>query len=176
MQTVHDEQGPYTLFVGRRCCADGCGVALTSRNRYGTKLLCLQHGRDHERERARHRYATGLRMTPKGALAGTTKATKTTSHAPGTLAIADPQWRKVYGPLNAWLIEPTSVEAAERLQAALIDHEMRYRLKALLPWVPSTRTDAPSIGRIPCEEPSFTNPEHRTTRLEFLADADHYGV
>ena len=53
IQIVHDTEGTYKVFTGKHCQAEGCGLQLTSRNRYDLKLLCREHGRAKERERNR---------------------------------------------------------------------------------------------------------------------------
>ena len=39
IQIVHDTEGTYKVFTGKHCQAEGCGLQLTSRNRYDLKLL-----------------------------------------------------------------------------------------------------------------------------------------
>jgi len=74
---------------------------------------------------------------------------------------------KVHHRLARWLDDPTSGNANEELKAALVDWELKYRFTFFeLP--PSPRP----IGLIPVEAPQFTNPEHRTTRQEFLSACD----
>jgi hypothetical protein len=76
--------------------------------------------------------------------------------------------KKVQNVLSCWLCDPTDRNANEQLKAAMIDFELRYRFIFFdLPTPPQA---------IPLEEPHFTNPEHRTTRQEYLSACDAHGV
>lgn len=150
---LHDDEGRFTVFTGKFCPAPGCGLQLTSRNRYGLKLLCKGHGKEKDRERY-----VGRRSVP---------AAKKRKTYP-----ADPEKQAVHAALGNWLAFPTEASAATRLRVAMVDYEVRHRLRAILPDVASPQ----ALPTIPLEETSFTNPEHRTTRTEFLSDAKTYGV
>jgi hypothetical protein len=70
--------------------------------------------------------------------------------------------------LSRWLRDPTARGANEELKAALVDFELKYRF---------TFFDLPKAPlEIPVEVPHFNNPEHRTTRQEFLSACDALGM
>lgn len=69
---------------------------------------------------------------------------------------------RLHAAMTTWLNSPGEAFATSLLRSAMDDYELRHRLRRLLP--------------PPVEVPTPTNPEHRTTRLQFLADAKHYGV
>lgn len=153
-RVAFDDEGHYTIWPGKACTAPGCGLQLTSRNRYGTSLLCLEHGR--EMERSRVRKPARPRAAPKAA--------DTCPHRANLRAI-----------FAVWLKHPAEERFFRTLRQAMDAYELRERLMRAIQ--PSAQVSAQvSPLHIPVEEPTFTNPEHRTTRLEFLADADHYGV
>lgn len=82
---------------------------------------------------------------------------------------------------NAWLQQPQIEARYCLLTAAMREHELRERLRKLLPEPVPTEPPAVPQGLhglqgIPVQEVTFTNPDHRSTRLEFLADATHYGA
>jgi hypothetical protein len=143
----HDEHGQYTIYPDKRCTVEGCGVMLTSRNRYLRSMHCTQHGPS----------AQSVQRVP-------------------------PLPLRLHFAFCEWLNYPASAEAQETLRAAMADFELRSRLRRL---IPKTAPVAPAASSsecdqrrtgIPVEDPAFTNPDHRTTRLEFLADCSTYGV
>jgi hypothetical protein len=158
----HDRDGSYTVYVGKHCSHTGCGVQLTSRNREGHKLLCKAHARAMARERM-----AAKRNKGKPAKLGEPKAHE--------FFKLEPEKHAVHMAWVSWLMWPTEPGPTERLRAAMVDFELRYRLRLLLPDACPSTTPKPSIA-IPAEEETFTNPEHRRTRNEFLSEAKAYGV
>jgi hypothetical protein len=152
----YDEDGQYLVFPGKHCMTEGCGVALTSRNRYEKVLMCREHGMEHERNR--------VRPGPEGELPINRQAKK-------PLRKQTPEMQKLYAVFNPWARNPQP-DHYLRLIEAMKHYELVVRLKKAIPApVPLAGLDG-----IPVEEPTFTNPEHRSTRLEFLADCSSYGV
>ena len=90
-----------------------------------------------------------------------------------------PEHERAYAAFNSWMRRPDHEGNRAALTTAMNEHELRDRLRRLFPSLP-----APVAGLqgIPVQEVTFTNPsvadatEHRSTRLEFLADANHYGA
>lgn len=155
-RVVRDEEGTlYTIFPGKACAAPGCAVLeLTSRNRYGSKTLCIEHGREEERNRMR-----GPRKS------------RSASVAPSSPS--DPRKERLQGLFRSWVAHPDIESIREVLIEEMDHHELMTRLRRVL-----TPSAAPAIQEIPVEDPgdALTNPDHRSTRSEFLADADYYGA
>jgi hypothetical protein len=148
--TVTDGMGEYTVYRGKHCRHPDCGIELASRNRHENQLLCREHRPKRSRSAGR----------PREKKQASDFAEKTPQAISGH--------RKVQNILSTWLCDPTDRIAGERLQSALVDYELIYRF---------TFTELPSpLKEIPLEEPHFTNPEHRTTRQEFLSACDAHGV
>lgn len=162
-----DEEGQLITYPGKNCIAEGCGVQLTSRNRYGHRRLCLDHGRETEclRDKARRdaQPAGASRNRPSGPF---TPLRQASSKAPPSLIPATET--RLIAALGTWLAAPWERFAGDMLNSALDDYELRRRLQVLIP----RGTPIP----IPVEDPIFTNPDHRTTRLEFLGDCSTHGV
>jgi hypothetical protein len=85
---------------------------------------------------------------------------------------------------TAWFHQP-QIEARYRvLMEAMKERELKERLRKLLPEPPplAVPQGLHGLDGIPVQEVTFTNPsvtdatDHRSTRLEFLADANHYGA
>lgn len=155
----HDEEGQYTIYPNLRCPAEGCGVMLTSRNRYGRSMLCSQH----------HRRSASVIQ----------------EHGPDAPSAhrVPPLPLRLHFAFCEWLNYPGSAQNQETLRIAMADYELRSRLRRLIPKTPSVAPAAlpsgvgpGSITGIPAEEVTFDNPDHRTTREEFLADCSTYGV
>ena len=82
---------------------------------------------------------------------------------------------------NAWFQHPELEERHHALNAAMKDHEIRERLRRLLPALPiptepANGTPLHGLDGLPPTDPDPANPCHRSTRIEFLADASHYGA
>jgi hypothetical protein len=92
---------------------------------------------------------------------------------------ANPERQAVHAALTHWLTYPMRESSNAQLRAALSDYEVNARLRDLLPVVVNT-TETPTAihgaPSLPIEEVTFTNPAHRSTRLEFLADCSTHGV
>ncbi len=153
-RVVFDHLGSYLVFPDRACAV--CAVGLTSRNRYGHKLLCAEHGLQQSRQRIRK---------AKGSPSQTVPATKPWDAEPC------PEKRNLRACFDRWLRMTTEPRIIDSLKAAMTNYELTARLRETIP-APTPEV----IPSIPVEDPTFTNPEHRTTRLEFLADCEHYGV
>jgi len=171
-QVRHDAHGTYTVFTGLRCSGPGCGVALTSRNRAARNLLCIEHGRAKDRDRKR-----------KGSATFPTIAKPSDPSPLNEYHVSNPQRQALHGALSEWMSRPTTPECITRLQSALTDYELRHRIQAALPYYTAPLADraapttAPSgTPSLPVEEVTFSNPDHRTTRLEFLSACAAHGV
>lgn len=152
-----DQEGQLTIYTGKVCSV--CALPLTSRNRYGQKLLCIEHGREADSARVRRPKVS----KPSMPRTGSSQTPTATTHLQALF--------------RAWLVHPADERLSRELQTAMDDHELKERLRRLLPPAETRTTKAPAaIQAIPVEEITFTNPNHRTTHGEFLADADHYGV
>lgn len=167
---VRDEDGTmYTIYPGKACAAPGCPVLeLTSRNRYGKKTLCIEHGRAADRNR-------GPRSAEQIAAAKVRRGTKAAA------APIDPQRDRLHNIFRGWLQHPEIESLRDVLIAAMDEYELMARLRRLIPAAAASGpVTAPTRAplSIPVEDPtdSLTNPNHRSTRSEFLADADHYGA
>ena len=165
---IRDEDGTLVrVYPGLACAAPGCAVVeLTSKNRHGTKTLCLQHGREEDRNRVR-----GPRA-PRSSSAKPGSKPSSTSTTPAEMA--DPKKERLLALFRSFLAHPTVESTREVLIEEMDRHELIARLRRV---IPPAATVAP-IGPIPVEDPSddLTNPNHRSTRSEFLSDADQYGA
>jgi hypothetical protein len=113
-----DQDGQYTVFTGKTCSV--CGLALTSRNRYETALLCLEHGKEKERARVRQPRTRGETNKRHG-----------------------PEWMRLHALFNAWATHPTEHSVYLTLRGAMREHEMKQRLSSLLP-PPEPQTSLPT--------------------------------
>lgn len=145
-QVVTDETGSYTVFTGKHCRGANCGVLLTSRNRHGLRLLCVEHGRERDRNRGK-RFATVAEPFAN---------------------VTDPRRLVMHQTFARWIADPTNREHNERLKAAMVDFELKYRF--------AYHDLLKPLPQIPVEEPTFSQPHHRTTRLEYISACDALGV
>jgi hypothetical protein len=159
-ETRTDDLGQYIAFIGKFCRV--WAVQLTNRNRYtDQKLLCLEHGREKERARVRIRNRSAVRPVDSA------------DKAPCIPPLAKP----FHVAVTAWLNNPSDSESTNALKSAMCMYELNFLLKKRLPPLPLNTAQAPAgLQGIAIEEPQFDNPEHRSTRLEFLADCKAYGA
>ena len=99
-----------------------------------------------------------------------------------------PEHERAYACFNSWMRRPDQEDRYADLIVALRDHELKDRLKKMLPEVVAAKTErlseipAPKrpllhgLDGLPQWEFNPPNPEHRSTHLEFLADANRYGA
>ena len=168
-ETVTDAAGKkFTVWPGMVCLSPGCGVGLTSRNRYQHRRLCIVHGRAED----------AARRAP-------TRASRVKAKAADSTSLALPEPIRVA--LSMWLQKPGWLLAEEMLRQALDDEELRFLIQKAIPPsqeqqqapAPSPSPMPPTIGPIPTDEDDYfsLNPMHKTKdTTEFLADCDHYGV
>lgn len=156
-----DDDGFFITYTGKVCGADGCGVQLTSRNRAGTRLMCSLHARELDRLRQRER-----RPSSAAKRARVTTAEHYRDPCPHRQA--------VHRALTGFLNHPTTESVYAHTLAVMRDYELRARLLQVIP----RRGDdpVPVPPEIPVEEPTFDDPSHRTTHLEFLSDCNTYGA
>ena len=177
---TYDDDGMLTTYTGKTCSV--CAVQLTSRNRYEAKLLCGEHGREHQRARIRKPKAGQTGSRPRVAAAA-------------VVAPTDPERDRLRRLFNAWLQHPDFGAGRAVLLAAMNEYELTERLRRVLPSpapvpipervqaVQAEQAGVPTFAplpfaSIPVEDPggALTNPEHRFTLSEYLADADNYGA
>jgi hypothetical protein len=170
-RVTYDDDGEYTIYVGKSCGAEGCGVELTSRNRYYKYRFCREHGMENDRQRIRNEACAG----PKKPRAPREKKAKPLGETKASYSV-NPKMEKVHKALNVWLCWPDDEDARGRLHAELVDYELRHRLQDVLygtsDFKPATFSLLPALA----EDIDPVNPLHRTTHLEFLSDCDTYGV
>ena len=118
---------------------------------------------------------------------------------PKALHVVDAERQGVHAAVCAFLTKPTDLDLRANIEDALKVFEMRFYMKAIAARPPTEhvtigltknsthRTDlritahraTPAIP-LAClqvtEEVTFTNPDHRSTRSEFLSDCSTYGV
>lgn len=123
-----DADGTYLVFPGRVCSV--CSVGLTSRNRYGHHLMCKEHGAEQERARVR--------------------SPRTTERLPQS-----PERRRLHALFNKWARHPIAEGAYAALMAEMRDHELRERLRRL---IPEGAASAPQVA----SSDTSINPNERT--------------
>lgn len=74
-----------------------------------------------------------------------------------------PAYDHAYTAFSNWMRTPDNKARLVAVYGAMNAYELKYRIQRALP-------------AIPVEEVTFDNPEHRSTRLEFLADCATYGA
>ena len=121
-----DDEGHYTIYTGKLCRV--CDCQLTSRNRQGRSLLCIEHGREEERARIRR---------PGGAARAQAKRT-----GQETAAWVDPcpHRQAVRSAMKAWLDSPTDGAMYAYFLEVMHNHELRARLLNAIP--PNDAPDA----------------------------------
>ena len=121
-----DDEGHYTIYTGKLCRV--CDCQLTSRNRQGRSLLCIEHGREEERARIRR---------PGGAARAQAKRT-----GQETAAWVDPcpHRQAVRSAMKAWLDSPTDEAMYAYILDVMHNHELRVRLLDAIP--PNDAPDA----------------------------------
>ena len=177
----------------RKCSHPDCDANLTNRTRWERRTLCIEHGREMQREKSqRRRRAEGVPTREEMSVAAAARAAATRAAAAAVpasqtrLALQDrpapprtaPGARRtaptdgipglpilpknLQAALVAWLQAPGETHTEVNLKTAMQDYELKARLRRA----------------IPIEDPgdALTNPDHRSTRSEFIADADHYGA
>ncbi len=88
-----------------------------------------------------------------------------------------PEHERAYAAFNSWMRRPDLADRYDDLRAAMNEHELKDRLRRLLPEVrPLAERRVAGLQGLPVEEVTFANPNHRSTRLEFLADCSTYGA
>lgn len=88
---------------------------------------------------------------------------------------APPLHTAAHRALTLWMSRPANT-SIDGLHFLLVDIELRYRLMDVLRSSDLQRETETAMRSIPVEEVTFSNPEHRTTVLEFKADATRYGA
>ena len=88
---TYDDDGMLTTYTGKTCSV--CAVQLTSRNRYEAKLLCGEHGREHQRARIRR---------PGAARASSSRG----DAAAAAVVLPDFERDRLGRLFNAWLRQP----------------------------------------------------------------------
>lgn len=88
-------------------------------------------------------------------------------------ASRDPRKQAVRHAMERWLKFPTEERLRASLLRAINHYELVARCQRAIPEAEPQRVEPTEI---PVEEITFTNPNHRTTREEFLADCSTYGV
>jgi hypothetical protein len=168
-ETRRDDLGEYIVFSGKHCSADGCGVQLTSRNRFQRSLLCIEHGNALAREKWKNRDRT----RPARPSNKSESRSENTAKAPSIPPLAKP----FHDAMTAWLNNPSNTENARDLRSQMDLYEMNFLLRKRLPPLPPHTIHAPAgLEGLPIEEITFANPEHRTTHGEFLSDCQTLGV
>ena len=114
-----DEEGHYTVYTGKLCRV--CDCQLTSRNRQGRSLLCIEHGKEEERARIRR---------PGGAARAQAKRT-----GQETAAWVDPcpHRKAVHRALSGFLFHPFDECAYRHTIDVMHEYELRARLLNVLP-------------------------------------------
>ena len=151
MNTVTDRPlstASSTVILGKHCNHPGCGVALFPHNRAGNRLLCIPHGRAHERARYRLKMGQGLR-------------------APDTAR------QGVHAAVSAFLSTPTNLDLRANIETALKVFEIRWYLDALAKQEPTEFVtiglDKGTTHRVDLT-PTIPNPDH------LLVGRSTYGV
>ena len=107
-----DEQGTYTAFH-RNCNFRDCGTELTSRNRFGKYLMCVECSRAKER--------AAYNSKPRGVLGKAVAAAKR----------ADPDRSKAHTLLNDYLDRITSADTKQVFQSFLMTLEIKALMRNL---------------------------------------------
>lgn len=131
-----DDEGMFTIYTGKSCRADGCGLQLTSRNRYGTSTLCDEHGREAERARVR-RPSTAARRAATSA---------------ENLRDPCPHRQAVHRALTGFLNHPMD----ERIYAHTIEVMHGFELRARLMQAIPRSADDPAPVPPPTDAPNGT--------------------
>ena len=118
-----DDQGTYTAYH-RTCNFRDCGTELTSRNRFGKYLMCIECSRT--KERAYYHSKPG--KPTRSALEKVVLANRR----------AEPDRTKAHSLLNDYLDCPTSVNLKQVFQSFL----MTLEIKALMRHLPNVATPA----------------------------------
>ena len=121
-----DDEGMFTIYTGKMCRV--CYCQLTSRNRFGASLLCMNHGRQAEKERIRR---------PGGAARAQAKRMGQASEA---WVDPCPHRQAVRSALDAWLNSPTDPAMYAYFLEVMHNHELRARLLNAIP--PTDALDA----------------------------------
>jgi hypothetical protein len=110
----YDDGGMLTTYTGKMCGV--CGCQLTSRNRYGKRNFCMEHGREKMRERDL------ARITPA-------------RHATTAAALRDPcpHRQAVHRALTGFLNHPTEESIYAHFIGVMRDYELRARLMQAIP-------------------------------------------
>ena len=120
---MSDADGSYQAFPGKSCSV--CSVSLTTRNRFGTALLCLLHGREKDAARIRSpRWVTTQRKA---------RTMTTTSPVKRLPDFQTPQYRRVQSLFTSFMNYPTRDGSSAPLVAALNDYELMARLRQVIP-------------------------------------------
>lgn len=118
-----DDQGTYTAYL-RTCNYRECGVELTSRNRFGSYLMCM----DCSRIKDRVAYHSSTSGKPRTALEKAVLANRR----------AEPDRTKAHSLLNDFLDHITSADTKQALQGFL----MTLEIKALMRHLPNVESPA----------------------------------
>jgi hypothetical protein len=189
-----DDQGEYTVFTGRLCKA--CGSQLTTRNRHHKSLLCREHGLAAMQE-CSARASKGL---PQEASRKAKRAPMQIPSGPPSDArdsviyfvirfLAEPNDPTIFRLFQSAIADYALINGFRRIKpkegapsnsdVAVMTDETEDITSDIPDGGPvfdgaTAETDSavPLLGLegLPVEVPEFDNPEHRTTRLEFLAD------
>ena len=125
-----DAQGSFVVFTGKTCTV--CALALTSRNRHGTRRLCLTHGREmdvarHRPERIRVPCLNRIRTMP---------TTLKPAREPAQDLRCDfqtPQYRQVQRLFTQFMNYPTTDGYSALLVSAMNEYELMARLRQVIP-------------------------------------------
>lgn len=142
-----------------------CSVVLTPENRYQARSLCLEHGREAERRREATRSRARVRRKAADAAQRGAKAAQEAARvAPGWNDVKEAELRRRL--LSALPMEHKriGIHRSPEFVAHLRAYELTEQLREALDHLDH-------LGDLDPERP-----DHFTTRLEFLSDADSYGV
>ena len=126
---LSDAGGSYHAFPGKSCSV--CTAPLTSRNRFGTALLCLPHGR--EKDAARVRFPRWISKQSK-ARAMTTTPKPAREPAPDLRCdFQSPQYRSLQSLFTQFMNYPTTDGSSALLVSAMNEYELMARLRQVIP-------------------------------------------
>ena len=111
-----DEEGMFTVWPDKACSV--CAVGLTSRNRYENKTLCIEHGKEHQRNRVRKPQASA---SAQASAAATVRKEQSPEHA------------RLYRCFNAWVRNPSNDDHCQAMRQAMDSHELNERIKRAIP-------------------------------------------
>ena len=115
-----DDEGMYLVFTDKACAV--CSVGLTSRNRFGKKTLCSEHGRELDRIRSgSKRRGSAVRPAERP------------GEAPAQRPEQNPVHRRLQSLFAYWCKNPTNSDHREALKAAMQCHELSAHFEKVFP-------------------------------------------